>query len=147
MLFRNDRLQKAWLLKCLKSPVSELLCTINMLEGPKHCWNLQGSICVIFFDHSERTSFWTSFILVISGILRLFVNILTLDGKYFLSVKVSFQSTKFSAIMSVIANLFSFFVCIYEIYMKSWRFGKGGESHSWCFSEMIDWKKRGYLNA
>ena len=37
MLFRNDRPKKAWLLKCLKSPVSEQLCTVNMLEGQKNC--------------------------------------------------------------------------------------------------------------
>ena len=54
--FWNYRLQKAGLLKCLKSPVSEHLWTVNMLKGPKHCINLHGSIFVIFFDHSERKS-------------------------------------------------------------------------------------------
>ena len=29
--------KKAWLLKCLKSPVSEYLWRVNMLKGPKHC--------------------------------------------------------------------------------------------------------------
>ena len=54
--FWTYRLQKAGLLKCLKSPVSEHLWTVNMLKGPKHCINLKGSIFVIFFDHSERKS-------------------------------------------------------------------------------------------
>ena len=54
--FWNYRLQKAGLLKCPKSRVSEHLWTVNMLIGPKHYINLQGSIFVIFFDHFERKS-------------------------------------------------------------------------------------------
>ena len=52
--FLNYKLDKAGLLKCLKSPVSEHLLTVNMLKDPKHCINLHDSIFVIFFDHSER---------------------------------------------------------------------------------------------
>ena len=43
MYFRNYRLQKVWLLKCLKSLVSEHSWTVNMLKGTIHCWNLQES--------------------------------------------------------------------------------------------------------
>ena len=56
IFFRNYTLQKAGLLKCLKSPVSEHLWTVNMLNGPKDCLNLHGSIFVRFFHHSERKS-------------------------------------------------------------------------------------------
>ena len=52
--FWNYRLQKAGLLKCLKSPVSEHLLTVNMLKGPKGSLNLHGRIFVIFFYHSEK---------------------------------------------------------------------------------------------
>ena len=34
MYFRNYRLQKLWLDKCLKSPVSEQHSTVNILNGP-----------------------------------------------------------------------------------------------------------------
>ena len=54
--FCNYRLEKAGLLKCPKSLVSEHLWRVNMLEGPKHCINLQLSIFFIFFDHSETKS-------------------------------------------------------------------------------------------
>ena len=54
--FWNYRLQKAALLKCLKSFVSEYLWTLNMLKAPKDCLDLHGSILVIFFDHSESKS-------------------------------------------------------------------------------------------
>ena len=54
--FWNYRLQKAGLLKCLKSVVSEHLSTVNMLKGPKDFLNVHGSIFVIFFDNSARKS-------------------------------------------------------------------------------------------
>ena len=54
--FSKYRLQKAGLLKSVKSLVSEHLWTVNMLKGPKECLNLQGSIFVIPFDNSERKS-------------------------------------------------------------------------------------------
>ena len=47
----NYRMQNAGLFKCLKSPLSENLWTVNMLKGPKDCLNLQRSI----FFHI----FWT----------------------------------------------------------------------------------------
>ena len=52
----NYRLQKAGLLKCPKSYESEHLWAVNMLKGPKHCINLQGSIFVQFFEYPERKS-------------------------------------------------------------------------------------------
>ena len=60
-----------------------------MLKGPKHCLNLDGSICLIFFDYSEKKISSKNSVLVLSEILRLFVNILTPDGNYSLSVKAS----------------------------------------------------------
>ena len=52
----NYTLEKAELLKCPKSPASQHLWTVNMLNGPKHCLNTQGSIFVIAFDRSEKKS-------------------------------------------------------------------------------------------
>ena len=52
----NYRLEKAELLKSPKNPVSEHLWTVNMLKGPKHCLNLDGSNFVMFFDHLEIKS-------------------------------------------------------------------------------------------
>ena len=79
--FRSYWLQKAWLIKSLKSTMSENLWTVNKLKGPKNCSNLQGISFVIFF-----LSLWDNFsskntVLVVSEILRLFVNVLTPDDK------------------------------------------------------------------
>ena len=58
------RTPKTWFYKCLKSPVSELFSTSNMVNGPKHCWNLHRSTFIIFIDHcqgnwiGEYLSYW-----------------------------------------------------------------------------------------
>ena len=56
--FQNYRLQKAWLVKCLKSSASEYLWRVNILKCPKHWWNLHGSSFVRFFYQSERIPVW-----------------------------------------------------------------------------------------
>ena len=60
-----------------------------MLKGPKHYLNPERSIFLIFFDHSEKKIRTKNFVLVVSEVLRLLVNILTPDDKYSLSVKAS----------------------------------------------------------
>ena len=53
MYCRNYGLRKMWLYKCLKSPVSEDPLTGNLVNGPKHSFNLEGSTFTIFIDHCE----------------------------------------------------------------------------------------------
>ena len=53
MCFRNYGLRKTCLDKCLKSPVSGDHSTSNMLNGPKHCWNLNNSTLNIFINDIE----------------------------------------------------------------------------------------------
>ena len=62
---------------------------VRTLIGPSDCLNLHGSIFVIFFDHSEKKLAQKKSVLVVSEILRLFINIWTPDDKYCLSVKAS----------------------------------------------------------
>ena len=52
VLSRKIILEIARLLKCLKSPVSALLWTVNMLKCPKDCLSQHGRIFVLFFDLS-----------------------------------------------------------------------------------------------
>ena len=56
MYFWTYGLQKTWLYKCLKSPVSEDPSTSNMLDAGKHCWNLNHSTVTIFIDPCEDNS-------------------------------------------------------------------------------------------
>ena len=68
-----------------KLPPVRTQSTVNTLKGPKNCSNLNGSSFVIFFDQCERTS--KNSVLIVSEILWLFVNVLTTDDNYSLSVK------------------------------------------------------------
>ena len=53
--FRISELRslKTGLHKSLKSPFSENLSTRNMVNVPKHCWNLHHSTFIIFIDHCQ----------------------------------------------------------------------------------------------
>ena len=50
-VFSKLRTLKTWLDKCLKSPVSEDPSTSNMVNVPKHYWNLHHSTFIIFLRH------------------------------------------------------------------------------------------------
>ena len=54
--FRNYWLRKTCFLKCLKVPVSEHPLAIDVLMGPKQCWNLHDSTFTLLFHHSEINS-------------------------------------------------------------------------------------------
>ena len=53
MYFRNYRPQKTCLDKCLKGPFQEDPRTGDMVNGPKHSFNINESAFIIFGDHSE----------------------------------------------------------------------------------------------
>ena len=50
MHFQYYGLRNTWLDNCLKRPISEDL----LVNGSKHCCNLNDSTFTIFIDHSER---------------------------------------------------------------------------------------------
>ena len=53
MYFRNYGHGNTWLDKSLKSLVSEDPLTSNVVNEPKHCFNLNESTFTIFIDHCE----------------------------------------------------------------------------------------------
>ena len=57
MYFWTYGLRKTLLDKSLKSPLSGDPSTNNVLNGIKHCLNLNESTCTIFLDHCEGSSF------------------------------------------------------------------------------------------
>ena len=81
MYFWTYGLQKTWLDKCLKSPVSEDPLTSKTVNGPKHCSRLDGGTFIIFIAPAKanmvKKSLW-----LICKILLLFVNPLSDDNKY-----------------------------------------------------------------
>ena len=53
MYLRNCGLPKTWLDKCLKIHASYDPLTSNVVNGTKHCRNLNNSTFNIFIDHCE----------------------------------------------------------------------------------------------
>ena len=53
MYFRNYRLGKPWLDKCLKSHFSENPLKSNMVRASKHCSNLNHRTLGIFIDQCK----------------------------------------------------------------------------------------------
>ena len=51
MYFRNYRLSKIWLDKCLDCLTSEHTSTVNISKPPKHLSNLHDSTFIILFAH------------------------------------------------------------------------------------------------
>ena len=56
MYFGTYEPQKMWLVKCLKSPVWDDPSTGNMVNGPKHWFNLNSISFTIFTDTFEGNS-------------------------------------------------------------------------------------------
>ena len=52
--FGNYGLRKTCLNKCLKNPVSEDSLASSMVNGNKHCWNLDSTTFSIVIDDSEH---------------------------------------------------------------------------------------------
>ena len=76
----------------------------------------QQFFCHVFWSLWQEISS-KSFILLVSEILELFVNISTPDDKYYLSVKRSVQSTQVKWNYLKIKNIFWSFFSIYGIYI------------------------------
>ena len=53
MYFRKYRLWKTWLVRCLTSRVTEHPSTDKMVNGSKHCLNLNESASTIFINNCE----------------------------------------------------------------------------------------------
>ena len=60
-VFPKLRTLKTWLDKCLKNPVPDDPSTSNMVNVPKHCWNLHHITFILFIDHCLNNWFGKSF--------------------------------------------------------------------------------------
>ena len=116
----NSRLQTARLLKCLKIPMSERLWRVNMLNGPKHCWNLHGSIFLRFLITLKKNQLEKIFL---SSMWNLDTVCYYIDSWWqVLSLSIS-ECLKQPIQMQLSRNqkIFSeFFFCICGIYKKFW---------------------------
>ena len=59
-VFPKLRTLKTWLDECLKSLVSAESSTGNIVNVPKHCWNLHHTTLIILIDHCQGNGFQKS---------------------------------------------------------------------------------------
>ena len=85
--------------------------------------------------------------LVRSKILGLFVNTLTAEYKYSRRNMQTLTLEVQTLLSLKKKDFFLIFYCVSEIYIKWRTFSKKGESSSLSISEIIDYKRGGYLSA
>ena len=140
-------LVNAVLLKCLRSPVSEHLRTVNMLKGPKESFNLHGSL-LSYFLITLKVNQLENF--VFSSILNLETVCWRIHTRW-----QAFSLCKSECLMQLIQmelspnrKIFSEFFSGLPDSAWNWEyFEKKDESQTLFVSDIIDYKKWGYLNA
>ena len=144
MYFRNYRLIKTGLRKCLKAIVPEHHSIINMLKGRKDCLNIYPFYFFVWSLNWEKLNCRAS-LLVIAEILGLFANILIANVKYSL-YKGRVYCNQFKCNYLRNQNIFANFLLHISNIHKILNILKKKELHSWYISKNIDFGRRGYLN-
>ena len=144
MYFRNYGLRKAWLDKCLKSPVSgtfrestslSLLNTVEIYLTP-----LLSYFSITWKRLSSKIS-----LLVICEIVGLFVNTLTANDKYSLHNRKNLPQP-IQMQLSKKQKKFSQFCFAFLKFRSSFKiFEKIDDLHSLCISEITVCEKYGYI--
>ena len=139
MYFWTYWLWKTWLDKRLKSIVLEDPLTSNMVNGRKHCWNLNDSTFTIFIDPCRLKKS----LILICKIFELFVNTLSAHYKHSVLSKGNFlqhYQMQLSQKQKILPQfVFAFSKCrfIFEHFQKKY------DPYSWCIFELTDCEKRG----
>ena len=146
MYFASYGFRKAFLVKCLKSRVSDEALTSNMVNGIKICWNLNFTNFTIFIDHCEGNevrkslSYWyaksqdcflTHWLPVRS------IPFLKDNLKPPTQMQLSPKGKTFSQFFS------AFLTCRFNFE----DFQEKDDPHNWCILEVTDSKNRGQMNV
>ena len=124
MYFRNYRLRKMWLVKCLKRLVWEHRATVKMLTNLKNCNRELPSYCFITFAKIELINVALS----VLEILGVFVSPLTADDKYSLGNRKNLRKPIELQLPKKQKSFFSFLLHIWNLHKmlkyfkkKKWR--------------------------
>ena len=145
--FWNNRLEKAELLKCPKSPVSQHLWTVTILIGPKHCLNLPSSIFVIFLITLIKNQVQKLCFISIWNYETVCYHIDTRWEVFSLSKSeclIHRIQTQFSQNLEIFSEFF------FPFPESTWNLeciDQKVQLQRLFLSEIIDWKKRSSLNA
>ena len=100
-----------------------------MVNGPKHCFNVNGSSFTIFIEHCE-SMIWKNSLLVTCKVLRLFVNTLSADDKYSLLSRDNSMETIQMHLWPKQKTFSEFFCAFFKSTSNFEHFKKKDDSHS-----------------
>ena len=150
MYFSTSGLRKTWLDKCLKKPVSGNPLASNMANGPKHCWNLNGSNFTIFIGKCEGNSVAKSVSLWYAKYSDYF-----LTHWVHMTISLFFKLTIYCNILRCNylrkKKVCWFFFCFFFLFFFSFSnfrinleyFHNKDDPHSWCVFELTHSEIRG----
>ena len=150
MYFSTSGLRKTWLDKCLKKPVSGNPLASNMANGPKHCWNLNGSNFTIFIGKCEGNSVAKSVSLWYAKYSDIF-----LTHWVHMTIILFFKLTIYCNILRCNylrkKKVFWFFFCFFFVFFfpfSNFRinleyFHNKDDPHSWCVFKLTHSEIRG----
>ena len=136
--FGSYILRKAWLPKCVNSPVSERHSRANLLEGLKDLWNLHESTFIKLSWISEGDWIRKSLLLVIFELLRLFVKTLTGDDSYSVSHIWKLQDLIQMQLSKKVKTFRGIFPRFFKSTSRFRHFNEKDGSHSLCNLEIKD---------
>ena len=128
LYFGSYRLWKAWLHKCLNSPVSYHHSSVNIVEG-LHLWNLHESTLIKLCCISKRDWLRKPLLLLRVKLLQLFVKTLTADHKYCLCNIWNLQHLIQMQICKKLKRFFEIFSPFLKYTSNFRHFGKKDDSH------------------
>ena len=113
--FSKLRTLKTWLDKYLQSPISEDASRSNIVNLPKHCWNLYHSTFIILIDHCEGNSVGKSLsYLHVKSWDCLVTHWLPMKSVLFLIGKIEWYQFRFNYIRNK-KIFWSFFRCFWNL--------------------------------
>ena len=142
MYFRYYGLWKRRLDKCLKSPVWHDRSSSNMVNRHKPSRILYGRSFTIFIDQSEDNWVGKS-LFVLYDILRLFVNTLTTNDKYYLLNRHNFTQPIQILLAQKQKNFSRLFSRLPKSALNFEHFQAKDDPHRGCISEIKDSQKCG----
>ena len=137
-VFPIIRTLKTWWDKYQKNLVLEDPLTSNILNVPKHCWNLHCSTFIIFNDHCPENWVGKKFLLLTYKILGFHVNTMSADEKYFvlnrdnLMIPIQMQLSQKQKTFSELLAAFL------KSRLNLEYFKKRDDPHRFCFSKITD---------
>ena len=143
MYFQKYGVRSTWLEKYLKSLVSEENSTKNIVNQPKHWWNLHRNSFTLIKNYCTENWVEKKSLLLICKILGLPVNTLTTDDKYSLINRDNLTEPIQNQLSKKQKTFCQFLFAVLKCRSNFKHFGKKDDPHGLCIFENTVYKSGG----